>query len=56
MFAWAVPLAMLIIFAISIPLYNLMLGFDEQVHNGDYDAVIGVPICILIIILVLCFG
>lgn len=56
LFAWAVPVAMLVIFIISIPLYNFMLGVDEQVHNGDYDVAIGIPICIVIIVLVLCFG
>ena len=55
-FAVAFPIAIIIIFIVSLPFYYLLLGLDEQAHNGDYDGIIGIPLCIIIIILILCFG
>lgn len=55
-FALALPIAIIIIFIVSLPFYFLLLGFDEEVHNNGWGEVITLVIAIIIIILVVCFG
>jgi hypothetical protein len=34
------PIAMVILFFISLPVFYLLLHVDEQIHNKDYDNII----------------
>jgi len=48
-----IPLVMVIVFFVSIPLFYLMQGIDEQIDNKDYDDII--KLIIAIVLLIICF-
>lgn len=45
------PLVMIIVFFVSLPLFYLLMGFDEQINDGDYDDIIKLVIAVILMII-----